>query len=296
MASEEILTVRNSTNKELTLFWKGRRLSMAPFEEQGMVQELAQYFLDMHPNSCELADLDEVFGGGVSNTVKPTTVWVANVTGHPDAVEEFTIERWNKRDARNEKLAIRNPNFEPRTVVEVLHGAERIHRDSSGQEVSVYENSVPVSIPAYRLTELSAPIAAWLLGRSYSGVGEGITSVPVIKSRELPVFRPSTAWSIADIRTYLSMIENTNFTKEDKYGRSEAQIKTRTSVPTEFDRQVRAAKMILLKRCFFQQVDPAVRLPKESEFKEAQALALEGKKPKLAAEVAAVAAAERALE
>lgn len=261
-----VSTIRNTLNKEISVLWNGKRVLLKPFEEITVAGAIAQRFVEIHGHVIEKMDPEELFGS-VSEEQKPATIWIANATGNPDAPDEVTVSAYDKEKQDWLPKVIKNRFKQPLPANYLMKGAEEIFIDEDGGRSSRLHAQQSINIPAYKIAEVPYHFGQFILRRAFNSSIAGHTKV--IKSREMPAWRPVIAWSIEDLRVYLSLCKTVDFRETKKYGETTPQLKVRYK-GEQFDARVYQAKIDLLKHIFFCLIDPKVQLPTREDFEAAK--------------------------
>lgn len=267
MASE-IVTVRNRINQPVSVIFNGKRVVIEAFEEMSMPQLVANKFLEAHPNSVENT-LDDAFGASMTPQETPKTMWLANVTGNPDAPESFKYERFDKVTGKMIDVFEANPNRKPRLLKYAMKGAEVLEKNKDGVTESTYRPGRYFELSPYRLMEVDADVGRWIMQREMRARTAGGTACVI--ARKLPEFSPNYSWSIEDLRTYLTLLRDCDLRDTKKYGATTAMLTSQFgSKPKELELRIHDAKRALMKYIYFCQINPSIPLPTREEFEEAR--------------------------
>lgn len=255
----ELKKVRNLTNKEQFVVYKGKQILLPAGETLDMDVKVADLFLER----CEGAVESVLDIGGIYSVDSSDEVWVANMTGNPDAPPEVPVKRSDK--GRWYTTNVPNPNKPPRTVSRQMKRGMKEVMGRSGVEAL---NLLPktIKVPAYKRIKMPKHIARWFLNRvSMSGTSD------CAKSRAPAAFEPDDTWALDDLRRFLQLTDS-----EAHLGATEWKLRSvkRGSGPNGkalTDRAIREAKEMLLKRIYFRLVEPKYRLPTRQEFEEFRA-------------------------
>lgn len=280
-------TLVNNGAKSASVVYKGRQIVLGPHQEQDFDEEIADDFLSKWSPIVALAD---DIGGVFEDGVDTSSIWVANVTGHPDAPE--TLPGKTVKDKQWVVCEQPNPRKDARTLIMKAKGpmVEFIGKD--GHLAAKNTLGKKYEIPAFRRRQFPSAIARWWLNREGASCAQGPhgeTFPCVIRSRAPSNFEPDSSWELNDIRLYTRLCD-----ADAELGPSQEDLE-------KYGEDVVAAKKLALKRLYFHLVDPQCVLPtqrefmavKQDEFLEAEKVEKMEKKAFTAEEVAVLEAVER---
>jgi hypothetical protein len=271
MQSDYVI-LRNNSDRAQFVFWKGNQIILAPGQEDNFAPNIAEYFLKQCSPYVEHIDLTS--GSLQMSKEEPSVLWVANITGNPDASQTFSVNRRNSRT--NEFLGtvqIENNIFLPRVLKYRAQGSEIPITEQDGTKSSIMLGPTLYEIMPFKRLEFPTATAKWLLQRESLATNVGGTPVPgrqpaLIRSRPPSAFEPAsaTAWPIDQMRCYLYMCD-ASVTKQ-QLGPSEAQLAAdaKGKSKDELEKMIRNTRFVLWKRLFTRLVDPRFRLPTKEEF------------------------------
>lgn len=262
------ITLRNVSGIDQGIVYRGKQLILGKDEEQLMDDDVADEFKRRLGNLVQEA-VPEI--GGIYEEAEESVVWIANMTGDPDASPTVKTKaligkgQWGT-------VEIQNPLKEARTLQRTMGGPMVEQMGKAGVE-GLNTFGTVIEVPPYQRRKLPVHIAKWFLGRnSHSTPGAAI------KSRPKSNFEPDMKWELDETRLYLELVEPG--ISADKLGQTYKKIKAdvgrmRKSSEEELRRRVRAAKEMLMKRLHRRLADPRYRLPTQEEFAEFKAQRLE---------------------
>lgn len=276
--------LKNQTKETKVAIFGEYRIVFGPSggedSEQAVEAELAESVLRQLGPAVSKIDMGEVGGEYVSDEV-PQMVWLANITGNPDAPDMVVAGHYLDRETQQRKQALAaNLAKEPKDIRELCKGAQTVIHTISGPWGKTGPGKV-LELPAYNRAEFPIDEARWLLRRSGTGP---IKSVMKCRPYVRGEFEPNKSWGLNDLRAWLAMVDPTT-EKDNKLGPREeeilASIKTqmvaekgkalsKTEEATAARRAAQElfkAKTLALKRCYFRLVDPKYPHPTEDEFK-----------------------------
>lgn len=263
-----IKRIENLSTAEQYVVLAGHKVVLAPGEQRDFEADLAALFIARcAPKVREVPDI----GGTVAPLTTARTIWLANMTGNPDAPLEVASKKVEK--GRWVDCQIPNPKREPQVLRATQKGGQRFVSTNFGMTTSLNLLGTEVVIPPYKRIEVDYDLGNWFLGRDSSG--ELPSRGKVIRSRAPSEFEPNMSWSLDDMRAYLSILD-----ESAKVGPSEAQIRASTKFKarekdTKEDAErkqngmlqaLREAKERTLKQLHFRVADPQYRLPSRIEF------------------------------
>jgi hypothetical protein len=259
--AEQLKTIKNTSAVAQSIIFKGLQFVLQPFDEQTFDAAIADKFLEL----C--APLVSDATSNIADTYAPDlqleTVWVANMTGSPEAPDKIEVSTFTK-NRRWEKLAIPNPNKDARTISREMKGG---HRQFFGKDGGMIQESLIGKVyaaPPYRRTPMPKVVADWFLMRDANAHD---SRGAVIKSRPPSSFEPDMHWPLAEMRTYLRLIDpmcKLPMGDDELKGRAVQEQWTEQQAKEE----LRKAKHECLKILYFRVVDPKYRLPTREEFAE----------------------------
>lgn len=256
---EDYRTVKNTSGVPQNVIYKGKQFLLSPFAEDTFSGEIARLFLER----CApiVVDTTENLGSTYAPDAEASTVWIANVTGNPDAPDTVTESRLIKGTRKHEDVEVTNPNKKPRTLSRVENGGHLQYMTKSGLVQKSLASKV-WDVPPFRRRSMPKGSANWFIGRD--GTQETGRGAAIV-SRAPSVFEPDINWGLDDMRTYMTLTDPTA-----PIGPSEATLKENNPNASKFDMEdlVRVAKAELFKRLYFRLVDPRYRLPTRAEFNE----------------------------
>mgnify|MGYP001619221893 CR=1 FL=1 len=281
--------IRNNSGVDQYVVVKGRQVVLPARTEREMDISVAAKFLE----TCGVL-VSEVLEIGGTYTPKEAalTVWVANMTGDPDAAPEVSAKRTNR--GHWEDVKVPNPLKEPRTLSRSMGGAMRENITPSGALEGINEFPSLITIPPYQRREMPSHVARWFLNRDRTG--ERHQRGAAIESRPPSNFEPDMKWPLDEMRSYLRLIDqNAQAGMSEEQVRKSAQ-RRKNSSKTDEDYEVRLAKETVMKRLFKRLANPAVRLPSRAEFTEfvTGKVAVTEMTPEMAAELLEAAQADTA--
>jgi hypothetical protein len=256
------MKIRNRGSQSQAVHFKGNRVVIGAYEEMNASDEVAKAFFTHYPEL--IVEVDDDFGGVAQAVAKHNTVWLANMTGNPDAPSKLKVKR--VKNKHWEEVEIDNPWRFPIDLKEWAEGEQKEYTDRAGLWAT-NECGHYVTIPAYKRVELSEAEADWFMTRSIPN-GEsfiGKAPVKVIISRPPTRFEPSMEWSLDELNAYMQLID-----PNVKIGDTEAQLRVKHKKlgKEQLAQKLDDIKRVLLKRLYFRVVDPQYRLPTQAEFKD----------------------------
>lgn len=256
----ELKRVKNVSGVDQTLVVNGKAMLLRKDQEIDMEAGVATAFLSkLEGLVVELADI----GGVVEDESEKLVLWIANMTGDPDARDEVdgrTVEKGRWLPCKRP-----NPVKQPRTLTETSKGDMQEFIGQSGVEA---RNLFPTvwSIPPFKRRKFPLHTGKWFMNRVATGCPGA-----AIKSRAPSAFEPDMRWDLDDMRMYLGLVA-----PGVPLGKSLLKLKTdhskrRGGSETELKQAIRREKEQLMKRLHKYLANPAIRLPRIEEFEEYKA-------------------------
>lgn len=252
-----LVIVKNRGARPEVCLFKGQRFTLDPKAEEAMPEDMADAFVaQCNPNVVRLTTnmCERV------NQEQPATIFIANWTGNPDAEDEVTLRRFDKKEKGFVNKKFVNMLKEPRTVYRVLGGSQRIIMTKVGTETFFNEPKRPFEFPAFQVVEVPAEDAETILSEDQHAPdylrGE-LRQVPAPS-----IFQPDMTWKLDDMRAYLKWMKPDSNLGPDT-AMLEAQAKSENK---NLEGLVLKAKYLLMKRLFFVVYDSMYRRPTKAEF------------------------------
>lgn len=254
-----LTVVKNSQKHELTIMKNGQAYALPANEEKIISKELAEEFVRVYPQYVTFVN-EDALGAVVTQEVKPSTIFLANMTGNPDAPEHIDVRFWNRQLRIPETRQQKNPRRVAVDVKNKMNGGMQEH-DVAPDEPATASNLAGrwIVLPKYSIKEFPMAVGHWLLTRDYN-LGP-VLSGRVKISRKPPDFRPTLQWKLDEIRAYIKMTD-----KNAELGPTEGKLKLEHKNAQEFQEALDAAKLVAWKRAFFRIADPDYQLPTKEEF------------------------------
>jgi len=266
-----MVTLRNLTEQEFPV--PNTEFSFGPAgsgrEDLALPERMAVAVLTLYGSErfekVELGDIGHVY----KQDEAPTTMWVANITGNPDAPDVVTAgKRLDKNEGRMYDVKVENVNRQPRHIKYEKKGAQGHYVDRYGAPWGFNKLPTIIDLPPFKRRELVRPDAKWVLGPE-SGKAPYERGA-IIQSRPRSDFEPDIKWSLDDLRAYLGYVDPAA-KRDGLCGPAEEDLQKKYTVKKKlqkdsFDMAVANAKKDLIKRLHFRVVDPKYRLPTKQEF------------------------------
>ena len=255
----------NNTGVAQNIVYEGRQIIIGAHEEREYVKPVADKFLEIRAPLVSIAE-DDI--GGVYEESSPDIIWVANVTGNPDAPEEIKAKLFVNRQWQ--MVATENPNKEPRPLSLKLDLGMREYTAKDGALEALNLGKKVIKVPPYKRRAMPANEAKWWLNRD--ATSEPHYRGASMKSRAPSMFEPKPEtvdeWSLDELRAYLQLLD-----PKAETGRSEDQVtkdakKRNHRKPEEIRAHVEEEKSLIMKRLYFRLVDPRYPIPTRRDFEE----------------------------
>jgi len=255
--------IYNQTAVTQSIAWKGVQLSIKPYEEQLVDEDVAEAFLDR----CQdfVVPAAEEFATVATTDNKPTTKWLANMTGNPDGPEKIELRVW--KDKQWQWVMSENPIKRAHNLKEWANGPMVEYTTKSGVLEALNMPGHFVSLPAFQRVEFDQGTADWFMERSLmSSPSSRSGNFPKIcESRKPSNFEPDMSWDLNTMLAYLKFVD-----PDCKLPRDEQHFirQYRKKTPEEFKQLINEEKRACMKKLYFRLVDPSYRLPSRKEFEE----------------------------
>ena len=261
--SIKVRTIRSLARTPQQILWKHQAIILNPGEERSFTPDIAEAFLEMCGKLVEEVTSFDI--AGVYQDVRPTqTVWVANMTGDPDA--KATIIRKKKDRHTGQFIPVEWPNINAEAIhiKREMKGAEVQYVDRHGVPASYIMAPTPIDLPAYQRREMPRDVARWFLGRDR--MKAPYERGQVVICRGPTSFEPTMEWGLDEMRVYLRLCD-----PQAKLGPEEAEVRAlaTSSGALSPDLAVHDAKRLCMKRLHFRIVNLDVRLPTKKDFEHA---------------------------
>lgn len=251
----KLVTLRNATKQQQSVVLAdGKQIVFEPLgkpnSEHMFTEKVAGIVREQLGDVVVDAGIDEI-GGVAEPEQEKTTVWLANMTGDPDApATMFAGYKRDKYTKVREAVTVDNPNLAPRTITREMKGAQKHYVDDQGIPQGYSTLGFTVSIPPYKRVELPQKMARWFLGRE--GRQAAWARGAVIKSRAPWKFEPDINWDLDNLRDYLLMLD-----PKAEVGKYEFQVRKVAKEMGEDEAvEVHKSKVLLMKRIFKRLADP----------------------------------------
>lgn len=253
---KSFVTLQNTTNRTLTYLIQGRRYELTPQGTEGSSmpcsESVANQFLEHFKDNVRVISESETTEYTAPAIVK-STVWLANVTGNPDAPKEIVHGYVKQGPEQGRAIMGPNPDVEPHTVsVQCYAGGGQISTPGPDGQYNCKTGRKKIFfIRPFECKEFPWTIAEQFLGRE---VNKTLDQPPaVVKARDLRELElaPSMKMELNELR-YLHMLMNPT----GLHGQNEQEIRADLADEDDGDLAVYKAKYELWKRCFVLAVDP----------------------------------------
>tara|TARA_R110000744_G_scaffold61318_1_gene126698 strand:+ start:1102 stop:2025 length:924 start_codon:yes stop_codon:yes gene_type:complete len=260
-----LVTLRNNTSIPQNIVFHGKQIILGSNEEMDFIEVVAEKFIELRSPLVSVVEEDV---GGVYEDSQKDIIWVANMTGNPDAPDVikaklFVNRQWQMVDADN-------PKKKARPLTMFFDQGMRSYTAKDGALEALNLAKKEIKIPPYKRRALPSNEAKWWLNRD--SVCEAHYRGCSIKSREPTDFEPSPGnideWALDNLRAYLKLMD-----PGAEMGRSQATVTSEAKKrghrkDAEISAHVEEEKHLLMKRIYFRLVDPQYPVPSKSEFLE----------------------------
>jgi hypothetical protein len=270
-------TLQNLTDRPLPIFYEGTQYTLEargqPGSTRPLPSDVADFAKAQYGNFVmELGEQDAV---SYVNKVIDQDVWLANMTGNPDAPFDFLVKKVrNKKTGELEERREENENREPQIVEEQM-GARHEFYEGKFMGISGTQGMNTRTIPArtwrimpYQRVKVSALIAAEFLKRDMSRLPH--QQGKVIQSRAPGEFEPRMNWPPDQKRAWLELVDQKFRRNPALLGKSEKDIRAEFGddkiSKAAADQAVAEADDTLWRHCVLRTFDPTYALPSERDF------------------------------
>lgn len=250
----ELVTVQNLSSRPKSIVHQGRQITIDALASQSYVKEVADKFLNTHVGVVtNVENTSTVYDAQLPNS---ETVWIANVTGDPDAPDKVIGDKYQTK-AGWVIPEYPNPKREAITVTRRYDLGQKTYVAKDGAEEALNLEQIKITVPPFTRRQFPKEIASWMLMRD--GMSDAAAKGRIIKSRPPSSFEPDLNWTLDEMRVYLRLCDPSK-----DIGPNESEVRARSNGGS--DAEVDAAKRKLWPRIFMLLVDPTVRLPTRTEF------------------------------
>jgi len=254
---KKLKTLRNSSNRPQPIVYEGMKFELKPLEERSFEVAVADKFLiDCAPTVKEVDEKD--IGGTFQAKAVEEQIWIANMTGNPDASETIVDKVYDTRMRTWATQTGDNPKKPARPVVRKMKGNMQEYTSRSGHAEAFNLFPATIEIPPFKRRLLPKNIAVWMLTRD--GNHDKHNRGTIIRSRAPSNFEPDDSWELDDMRAYLRLMDDSA-----EIGPSETHLSAEYGTE-DIDYYIHAAKVLCLKRLHFRLADPTYRLFNRAEF------------------------------
>lgn len=257
----QLKKIRNFTATAQSVIVDGNQVVLDGNTERFFPSDIANLFLA----ECG-AFVKEVVVAAVKETATDERIYLANMTGNPDAPASVGVKfpqksqygmGWGLRDEANPVKAARELKY-------VMKGAQV---EFQGQDGLEGQNTFPTTykIPPYTRVPFPPHIANWIMSRDARN--EPHYRGQVMQSRYV-AFAPDSDWDLDDLRLFLKQCD-----PKAQLGPSEAQVNADNQGADEETLLIKIyeAKEVALQRIHFQISNPQVNLPTPKTFEQFKA-------------------------
>jgi hypothetical protein len=167
IAKKAPITLYNETAEDLFVFVGDQRMFIQPYAEETFSFDVAQAFLSQHKGRVKRAD--DLTIGTRSAVIKPTTMWVANMTGNPELPDTLSVKVRDKKLGMTEQ-EIPHPAKVARPLVQKALGTWKEQSDAYGNLTSERGFAKYLKIPPYQRVEMPIATGEWFLQRCNASV------------------------------------------------------------------------------------------------------------------------------
>lgn len=248
----KFIDIENKENVPQTCIYKGELKVLGPKEHITVDSGLAEAFMNQCAGAVAISKEIEINETSDKTFQDNSFVWLANMTGDPDAKPTVKARGNYNKDRRDyDWVEVDNPKLTPRVLRRKFDLGEEEYRTVQG----IFARNLgkeTVILQPYKRMRLPKNVAEWFLERDSHG--EEYNRGLCIASRAKSSFEPDGSWELDDIKLWVSLIEPTIAHKI----RSEKQCSDEHDVLEE--------KKLALRRSYFLAANPKYPLPSRAKF------------------------------
>lgn len=264
-----IVTIQNFTERNLPFHFQGKRYELTPMGTAGatmpVTEGAAKAIIDHYGKDHVRVIDDSSTTAYKAPEVEKTTVWLANISGDPDAPAQIVVDYVREGEKKGQPIMGVNPDALPHPVtVRCYAGKGQVITTVEGGQRNAYTHRKKVfTIQPFEVKEFPITIARQFELREQAK-GPGAT-LSVIRSRDQrELFRPTMKWELNHMR-YWFMLASPDGMNPEKHGPSEAEVLAATPDEDEQPMALHEAKLTLWKRCFVLCAQQDFPLPTEKD-------------------------------
>lgn len=251
-----LVNLRNKTRSTHSIM-VGAGYLVEPFKELVLPRDEADLAMRRYPDILEQVDV-----GTIGNAIaldKDAPIWIANMSGDPDASESVTIGK-KKNRLTGELIDDKVENMLHQPLPYKIKWREKTKKVKQGSAtIEMKPAKRTYRVEPYERKPVEAGLAKRMLSRA-AGHGPGARGW-VIASRQPTSFEPNGDWSLEEMRAWLFMVDG-----QANCGPSEQELRKKARSEMDADRLIQQEKITMLKRCFLRAANPKFELPSRSEF------------------------------
>ncbi len=224
--------------------------------EKLVLKRIGQAFMEQSLGYVEFVD-DDLTGTKASFKLD-TDVWLANMTGDPDASP--TVPKREMVNRRETTIQVENPYALARPLKWKKPGGQHVFQNEHGEWTGHNLSPTPIELKPYTRMKYPKVVSDFILRRL--GNQEAMKRGLALKSRAPTEFEPDISWELDDMRLYLRMMD-----PAAELGQSEYEVKQiHKHNKLAKEQAILAAKELCLRRCFFRLVNVKYNLPTREQF------------------------------
>lgn len=250
MRKDDIKTIKNGSGREVVVLINGQREEIKPGQVLTLTATKADAFIAKCSDVVEIKEVPLNFGGVQADTLAGATVFIANMTGNPNAPETIVARRMVREGggSRTANVEVANPNREPRLVGRDMDLGQSVVSGRSGDE-SLNHGKLRLEIPPYQRVQWPVNAAEWFINRD--SMMEQECRGQVRRCRPPSPSDPDLHWDLDDLRSYYELV----FGKAPVCPTEKA-LRTRHTDDAELLDVILHEKQKLMQELFFVVVDP----------------------------------------
>jgi hypothetical protein len=259
-----IVTLQNNTQRTLPIHYQGKRYELTPQGTHNgtmpVTESVAKFFLEHYGTEVSIVD-DSQTTDFVAPIVDKGTVWLANITGDPDAPREIPYDVVREGVDKGKTVFGVNPDAaaHPVSIACYAGGGQFSTKQPDGFYNAYTGRKKNFTIKPYEVKEFPVAIARQFEAREYM---KGTQNPPaVVRSRDpRDLFKPTMKWDLNTIRYWL-MLAHPDGMNPAIHGPSEEEVTANCADEDELPMVLHQAKFDLWKRSFVLCANPDIPIP-----------------------------------
>lgn len=244
-----VVTLHNASEQDVTVIYKNKPLTLAPFEPHTVPAEDVE---DLLSQNDALMVAEGEIGSAEVDQASAKMMWIANVTGDPLEPEFVTIRgNYDRKSGQYARTEIPNPKRRPHVISRSYTVGTTEVLGRTGVEG---RNQAPelISIKPFQRLLVDTVRGTWFLRRDAQM--EPHCRGQAVVSRPKGDFEPNASWSLDDIRLWLLLADH----RRANVIRQESELNSDVDIAQE--------KRLALIHVFFASANARTKLPTRARF------------------------------